>query len=54
MALVTNHLTAPLAAWLAGLPIAEGTSLERLNQILARVPAAIKRATNAVKPGVGV
>ena len=54
MALVTIHLTAPLAAWLAELPIAEGTSLERLNQILARVPDAIKRVTNAVKPGVGL
>lgn len=54
MSLVTNHLTAPLASWLAELPIAEGTSLERLNQILARVPDAIKRVTNAVKPGVGV
>jgi hypothetical protein len=50
MALVTNHLSAPLATWLADVPISEGTSLERLNQLLARVPGLIKTIALAVKP----
>ena len=51
MGLVAKHLTTPLSAWLAELPITEGTSLERLNQVLARVPGLIRDLAIAVKPG---
>ncbi|MFO0938253.1 MAG: GTPase domain-containing protein [Gemmataceae bacterium] len=51
MALVSAQLTTPLAVWLAELPMTEGTSIERLNQILARVPDAIQRVTGSMKRG---
>jgi hypothetical protein len=37
-ALVGEHLTGPLAAWLADVPATGGTPLERLRQVLGRVP----------------
>ena len=36
--LVTNSLTAPLAQWLAEWPTTGGTSFEKLQQVLRRVP----------------
>lgn len=38
-ALVGEYLSGPLAAWLADVPATGGTPLERLRQVLARVPA---------------
>ena len=37
-ALVGEHLSGPLAAWLADVPATGGTPLERLRQVLSRVP----------------
>jgi len=41
--LVTSILTAPLAAWLAEWPASGGSSIERMLQVLRRVPEAIRR-----------
>jgi hypothetical protein len=42
-ALVTSLVTAPLAAWLAEWPARGGSSIERMLQVLRRVPEAIRR-----------
>jgi hypothetical protein len=41
--LVTSSLTTPLAAWLAAWPTTGGTSFEKLQQVLRRVPDAIRQ-----------
>lgn len=46
LGLVTKHLTGPLEAWLNELPASQGSSIERLNQVLSRVPNTIKEITN--------
>jgi hypothetical protein len=51
--LVANTLSAPLAQWLAEWPTTGGTSFEKLQQVLRRVPDAIRameeRVTEKVK-----
>jgi hypothetical protein len=46
-ALVSEHFTTPIANLLSGLPLGDGSELARLNQILARVPAAIRELRTA-------
>jgi hypothetical protein len=41
-ALVTEQLSGPLAAWLADWPTSGGSSLERLQLVLRRVPLTIR------------
>jgi hypothetical protein len=50
--LVAEHLSGPLAGWLADAPVSGGSSLERLQQVLRRVPAAIRELAAVVRPGV--
>lgn len=40
--LVSEHLTAPLAAWLSDWPMSAGSTLDKLRQVLARVPQTIR------------
>lgn len=47
--LVHEHLSGPLAAWLAEWPTATGTSLERLQLVLRRVPETIRELAGLVK-----
>jgi hypothetical protein len=46
--LVETHLAAPLAEWLTAWPATGGSSFERLQQVLRRVPAALKQLDAAV------
>jgi hypothetical protein len=50
---VQEHLSGPLAAWLAEWPTASGTSLERLQLVLRRVPETIRELAGLVQSGVG-
>ncbi len=50
--LVTGSLSVPLAAWLAEWPITGGTSFEKLQQVLRRVPDAIRTMEVRVKAKV--
>jgi hypothetical protein len=50
--LVAEHLSGPLAGWLADAPVSGGSSLERLQQVLRRVPAAIRELAAVVRPSV--
>ncbi|MDB5311129.1 MAG: GTP-binding protein Der [Gemmataceae bacterium] len=52
-ALVTSELTDPLAAWLAEWPATGGTSFERLQQVLRRVPLLIRQLEERVAAKVG-
>jgi ethanolamine utilization protein EutP (predicted NTPase) len=47
-ALVSSALTDPLAAWLAEWPATGGTSFERLQQVLRRVPETIRQLAERV------
>lgn len=47
-ALVRSTLTAPLAAWLAEWPATGGSSIEKLQQVLRRVPETIRRLEERV------
>ena len=49
-ALMKSQLTTPLQAWLADWPTSGGTSLERLQQVLTRIPAAIRELGTLTKP----
>ena len=46
--LLADTVTRPLAAWLEARPLAGGTSTERLQAILHRVPAAVRALAAAV------
>ena len=46
--LVANALTQPVAAWLAEWPATGGTSFEKLQQVLHRVPATIRQLEERV------
>jgi hypothetical protein len=46
--LVTTTLSGPLAAWLADVPAASGTSIERLQLVLRRVPETIRQLDERV------
>jgi hypothetical protein len=48
--LVAEHLTGPLAGWLGDWPTSSGSTLDRLQQVLARVPAAIRELGGMVAP----
>jgi hypothetical protein len=48
-ALVGEHLSGPLAAWLADVPATGGTPLERLRQVLTRVPAVTRELAGAYR-----
>jgi hypothetical protein len=50
--LVTTSLTAPLAAWLAAWPTTGGTSFEKLQQVLRRVPDLIRQMEERVSAKV--
>jgi hypothetical protein len=50
--LVTNSLSAPLAQWLAEWPTTGGTSFEKLQQVLRRVPDAIRQMEERVSAKV--
>ncbi|HSQ57633.1 MAG TPA: GTPase, partial [Gemmata sp.] len=47
--LVANTLTAPLAVWLAQWPATGGSSFEKLQQVLQRVPDAIRQLDERVR-----
>jgi hypothetical protein len=47
--LVTNTLSAPLASWLAEWPTTGGTSFEKLQTVLRRVPELIRQMEERVK-----
>jgi hypothetical protein len=47
--LVGEHLSGPLAAWLADVPVTGGTPLERLRQVLARVPAVTRELADTYR-----
>jgi energy-coupling factor transporter ATP-binding protein EcfA2 len=49
-ALLKSQLTTPLQRWLADWPTSGGTSLERLQQILIRIPASIRELGTLVNP----
>lgn len=51
MGLLAAHLSTPLNDWLATLPITQNTSLERLQQVLARVPKEIRDVAVAARSG---
>jgi hypothetical protein len=42
-------LSQPLEQSLAGLPVVEGTAIERINLVLGRVPGLIRDAVAAVR-----
>jgi hypothetical protein len=46
--LVEKHLAGPMAEWLTAWPATGGSSFERLQQVLRRVPAALKQLDAAV------
>jgi hypothetical protein len=46
--LVSQSLTAPLAAWLAEWPATGGSTFERLQQVLGRVPPMIRQLEERV------
>jgi hypothetical protein len=48
-ALVTTALTTPLAAWLAEWPATGGTSIEKLQAVLRRVPETIRQLEERVR-----
>jgi hypothetical protein len=48
-ALVREHLSGPMAAWLADWPTSAGTSMERLQLVLRRVPDTIRELAGLVK-----
>ncbi|MCI0701518.1 MAG: hypothetical protein L0241_10590, partial [Planctomycetia bacterium] len=50
--LVTSSLTTPLASWLAEWPTTGGTSFEKLQQVLRRVPDLIRQMDERVKAKV--
>jgi hypothetical protein len=47
-ALVTQHISAPLAEWLTQWPATGGSAYERLQQALRRIPVAVQQIDNAV------
>lgn len=47
-ALETQHVSVPLAEWLTAWPATGGSSFERLQQVLRRIPAAIQKLEAAV------
>lgn len=49
-ALVAEHLSNPLAAWLGEWPTSGGSSLEKLQTVLRRVPQTIRELTTLLKP----
>jgi hypothetical protein len=49
MALIGSQLSQPLEQSLAGLPVVEGTAIERINLVLGRVPGLIRDAVAAVR-----
>lgn len=51
--LVQTTLTAPLAEWLANWPATGGTSFERLQQVLHRVPLVIRQLEERVNAKLG-
>ncbi|VTR95947.1 gtp-binding protein : Uncharacterized protein OS=Isosphaera pallida (strain ATCC 43644 / DSM 9630 / IS1B) GN=Isop_2989 PE=4 SV=1: MMR_HSR1 [Gemmata massiliana] len=50
--LVTTSLSSPLAAWLAEWPTTGGTSFEKLQQVLRRVPESIRQMEDRVSAKV--
>jgi energy-coupling factor transporter ATP-binding protein EcfA2 len=48
--LLKLQLTAPLQAWLADWPTSGGTSLERLQQVLTRIPSSIRELGTLTNP----
>jgi hypothetical protein len=50
-ALLNEQLTMPVAEWLSGWPTSGGTSLERLQLVLQRVPNAIRELTPLIQSG---
>jgi hypothetical protein len=49
-AMVGEQLTAPMAAWLGDWPTTGGSSLEKLQQVLRRVPETIRELSGIVTP----
>ena len=49
-ALLKSQLSTPLQTWLADWPTSGGTSLERLQQVLTRIPASIRELGTLVNP----
>ncbi len=48
--LLEEHLTGPLAKWLSEWPTSTGSTLEKLQQVLGRVPQTIRELSSFVKP----
>jgi hypothetical protein len=51
--LVTQHLSGPLAEWLALWPATGGSTFERLLLAVRRLPTAVEQLNKAVKPALG-
>lgn len=51
MALVAKHLSTPLEQTISAMPVIEGSAVERINQVLGRVPQLITQVAQAVRPG---
>ncbi len=47
-ALVSHHVSSPVAEWLAQWPITGGSDFEKLNAVLHRVPDAVRKLDDAV------
>ena len=48
--LLGAHLTGPVSEWLQAKPLSEGSSIERLQSVLRRVPENIRELAVIVKP----
>jgi len=54
-ALAQRFVSAPMAEWLLQWPVSGGSSFERLQQVLQRIPAAILQLQQSVQsPGTAV
>ncbi|MGL6094556.1 MAG: GTPase domain-containing protein, partial [Fimbriiglobus sp.] len=51
--LVAEHLTGPLSGWLGDWPTSSGSTLDRLQQVLVRVPATIRELGGMVTTAPG-
>jgi hypothetical protein len=51
--LAQRLVSAPLAEWLMQWPISGGSSFERLQQVLKRIPASIEQMKIAVDAAIG-
>lgn len=51
MAIVAKHLSTPLEQTIAAMPVIEGSAVERINQLLSRVPTLITQVAQSMRSG---